>query len=49
MISYTITEKAINIDGYELLNNDSITKKMSQIEKENDFDFYYIEIPNTGI
>jgi len=48
-VNQIITEKPLYLDGYNIINNSSITKKMSSIESENNFNFYYEKIPNTGI
>ena len=48
-VNSTITEKPIKLDGYKVLNNNPITKKMNINKEENNFNFYYEKIPNTGI
>ena len=48
-VNSTITEKPIKLDGYKILNNNPITKKMNINKEENNFNFYYEKIPNTGI
>ena len=45
-VNKVITENAINIDGYRSLTK-PITKKMNV--NNNNFDFYYEKVPNTGI
>lgn len=45
-VNEVVTENAISIDEYKSITN-SITKKMEK--DNNNFDFYYEKIPNTGI
>ena len=48
-VNQNVTEFPIKIDGYKVLNNNSITKKMNNKQELNTFNFYYEKVPNTGI
>lgn len=48
-VNKIITINPVKIENYKLINNKSITKKISNISSNNNFDFYYEKIPNTGI
>ena len=48
-VNKIVTEYPIRIKNYLVINNDSITKKITNKVLDNQFNFYYEKIPNTGI
>lgn len=48
-VNTVVTENSIKLDGYKVVSDKSITKKINIDNELNDFNFYYEKIPNTGI
>lgn len=48
-VNKLITINPVKIENYKIINDNPITKKISNINENNNFDFYYEKIPSTGI